>query len=74
MASKASKVAKKNAAIESMFRGTALEDVVSRCEKTLSIPIMNRKPEIASVTAFKCAVKTARATSHRAKKPFVINK
>lgn len=74
MASKNTKQAKRDAAISAMFRGQTVSEVAERCEAILAIPNKLRLPETASATTLKCTVKTARATSARAKKPFVINK
>ena len=74
MASKNTKQAKRDAAISAMFHGKSVTEVAERCEAILAIPNKLRLPETANVATLKCNVKTARATSPRAKKPFVINK
>lgn len=74
MASKNQRNAKRIAKIESMFGGAELETVCTRIQKTLAVDNRQRKPETAHVKSNVATLKTARATKHGARKPFVISK
>ena len=74
MSSRNTKAAKRAAKISVILGTDNLNATCEKVAKTLAIDNRLRKPVISHVKGHNCSVRTARATKHGAKKPFVINK